>query len=466
MHFYYTMYTKLNEMISIGLCYFPKKLAIIPFKLLLYFFCMIFEQVICFIMKLLFYFLLLLYVPALSQSKIISEIEIQNTKRLDKNFLLNTIQTKLGSVLDSLKLNQDIIVLSRLNGVSKVDFTVLKLIENKYLLKLNFIEKEAIIPIVNFSKVDNLIAFTIGGYDYNFLGKNNVIGGFYRYNGFNSLGFQLSFPTLISTKIGLETNIQQLASKEPVFFSNQFANYKYVNTAIELLINIQIDHSKLIKFGNSYFNEKYDYLDGAIANEIPLNYSVNKNLLKFQFVYNKIKYEYYKLNGFKNDFHLEYIIPSKSNQNNNFSIVFNDFNFYKDFGKTNWANRLRLGIATNNDTPFAPFAVDNNINIRGVGFIIDRGTAMAVLNSELRQTLFEKKWFVVQGNAFIDAGSWRNPGGDFKGFLSQKNIRIYPGLGLRFIHKTIYNAVFRIDYGFGITPNASNGIVFGIGQYF
>jgi hypothetical protein len=36
----------------------------------------------------------------------------------------------------------------------------------------------------------------------------------------------------------------------------------------------------------------------------------------------------------------------------------------------------------------APFAVDNNINLRGVGNIIDRGTV--VLNSEYRHTLFEK----------------------------------------------------------------------------
>jgi hypothetical protein len=37
---------------------------------------------------------------------------------------------------------------------------------------------------------------------------------------------------------------------------------------------------------------------------------------------------------------------------------------------------------------------------------------------------------------------------------------------LRFIHKKIFNAIFRIDYGFGLTQGSSRGIVFGIGQYF
>jgi len=110
--------------------------------------------------------------------------------------------------------------------------------------------------------------------------------------------------------------------------------------------------------------------------------------------------------------------------------------------------------------------VDNNLNVRGVGNSIDRGTAAIVLNTEYRHTLYEKSWFILQGNTFVDAGSWRNPGGDFSDFGKIQNIRVYPGLGLRFIHKKIFNAIFRIDYGIGITQNATNGLVFGIGQYF
>ena len=112
------------------------------------------------------------------------------------------------------------------------------------------------------------------------------------------------------------------------------------------------------------------------------------------------------------------------------------------------------------------FSVDNNLNIRGVGNTIDRGTGAIVLNTEYRHTLYEKNWFALQGIVFIDGGSWRNPGGSFRDFTDSNNIRIYPGFGLRFIHKNIYNAIFRIDYGIGITEDATRGLVFGIGQYF
>ena len=45
----------------------------------------------------------------------------------------------------------------------------------------------------------------------------------------------------------------------------------------------------------------------------------------------------------------------------------NDFFFCKRIkSKGNWATRLKIGLATNTATPFAPFAIDNNQNIRGM----------------------------------------------------------------------------------------------------
>ncbi|MEX0290617.1 MAG: outer membrane protein assembly factor, partial [Flavobacteriaceae bacterium] len=105
-------------------------------------------------------------------------------------------------------------------------------------------------------------------------------------------------------------------------------------------------------------------------------------------------------------------------------------------------------------------------NRRGLGNPIDRGTGAIFFNTKYRHTWIDKNLFVLQSNVFIDGGSWRNPGGDFGDFSDEQNIRIYPGVGIRFIHKRIFNAIFRIDYGYGITKDPARGIVFGIGQYF
>ena len=68
----------------------------------------------------------------------------------------------------------------------------------------------------------------------------------------------------------------------------------------------------------------------------------------------------------------------------------------------NWANRLRIGLSTNNESPFAPFSLDNNINLRGVGNAVDRGTGGIVFNTEYRYTLIDKKNIALQSNGFID----------------------------------------------------------------
>ena len=189
-------------------------------------------------------------------------------------------------------------------------------------------------------------------------------------------------------------------------------------------------------------------------------------LIKGIYEYSDLKFNYQYISGFRSLLNLQYV-KSTNTILPDFAIGWNDFFYYKRVGKKgNWANRLRLGLSTNDDSPFAPFSVDNNLNIRGVGNIIDRGTGVAVLNTEYRYTVYEKNWFILQGNAFIDLGSWRNPGGEIGDFGEAQNFRVYPGLGLRFMHKKIYNAIFRIDYGVGITSQATKGLVFGIGQYF
>ena len=216
------------------------------------------------------------------------------------------------------------------------------------------------------------------------------------------------------------------------------------------------------------FTEDYEYQSGAISPNVPQELVIDKTLYKFIYDYNALDYYYEFVDGFRSLLNIQHVRAREENRNfPNFSIWWNDLFYYKRYGdKGNWANRLRIGFASNEDTPFAPFSVDNNINVRGVGNVIDRGTGVIVYNTEYRHQLYKKKDFIIQGNLFIDAGSWRNPGGDIGDFGDAENFRVYPGVGLRFIHRKFYNAIFRIDYGYGITKNATRGLVFGIGQYF
>ncbi len=413
-------------------------------------------------------FMLLLFLAnGYSQEKTIADVKVKGTKRINASFLKRYLLLKTGMDVDSTIMDADIKRLKQLPSVSHAYFQVFSTDDGRYTIYYHIEENFTFIPYANvYTSTNDEFAFRIGLQEFNFLGRNITLGGFYQYDVFNSYGIGLRAPYLFGNRFGLALNYHDITTQEPVFFEDNTADYKYNNNGYEVLGLYEINLKNGIELGGSLFTEDYQYLFGATSTDVPQDLKVKKHLLKFLYNYNNITYYYQYLSGFRSTLNFQYVGSSDTSLPE-FLIGFNDFAWFRRIGeKGNWASRLRIGLASNVDTPFAPFTVDNNLNIRGVGNAIDRGTGAIVLNTEYRHTLVDRDWFVFQGNVFVDGGSWRNPGGDLSDFGDNQNIRVYPGVGLRFIHKRIFNAIFRIDYGFGITKGASRGIVFGIGQYF
>lgn len=402
-----------------------------------------------------------------AQDNIVTDLKIQGNKKLNTSFLINISSIKAGVLLDSTVIEQDIIRLKRLPSVSHAYFQVFKSNDNEYNVFYNVVENFTLIPSLNFYTTnDDEFAYRLGLYEYNLLGRNIGFGAFYQNDIYDSYAINFRAPYLFSNTFGLAVNYQDLNTQEPVFFDNTTADYKYNNESFEVIGLCEINFKNRVELGFNYFMEDYAYKSGATSPNVPQELSVKKWLLKGVYEFNNLDYFYQYVSGFRTQFNFQYV-TSTSDMLPDFFIGWNDFYFFKRFGtRGNWANRVRIGLSKNDKTPFAPFSVDNNLNIRGVGNAIDRGTGAIVYNTEYRQTVYEKNWFVIQGNVFIDSGTWRNPGGSLKDFTNSQNIKVYAGLGLRFIHKKIYNAIFRIDYGNGLTRNSTKGLVFGIGQYF
>ncbi len=416
---------------------------------------------------LILFLLFLIMAPTYAQEVLVADVKVQGAKRTKASFIRSIAKVKPGAVLDSVAIQEDIDRLKRLPSISHAYFQVFESIDGTYNVFYNIEENFTLIPFASlYTSTNDEFAFRVGLQEFNLLGRNITLGGFYQRDVFNSVGVNIRAPYLFNSKIGLSLSYQDLTTQEPVFFDNTSAEYKYNNESFEVLGLYEFNFKNNIGIGVNFFTEDYQYISGATNPDVPQALKVDKYLYKLIYNYNNIKYYYQYLSGFKSTLNFQYV-NSTDARLPEFLIGFNDFTYYHRIGKRgNWASRLRLGLASNIDTPFAPFAVDNNLNIRGVGNTIDRGTAAIVLNTEYRHTLVDKDWFVLQSNLFIDGGTWRNPGGDFSDFGDDQNLRVYPGAGLRFIHKRIFNATFRIDYGFGITRDSAKGIVFGIGQYF
>ncbi|RDY59413.1 POTRA domain-containing protein [Flagellimonas nanhaiensis] len=398
----------------------------------------------------------------------VADVKVQGNNRTKTAFIKKIVRLKPGMELDSVLIEQDINRLKRLPSVSHAYFQVFSAMEEgEYNVFYGIEENHTLIPFANvYTSNNDEFAFRVGLQEFNFIGSNITLGAFYQRDVFNSYGFHLRAPYLFSNTIGLAVSYQNLRTQEPVFLEGGTADYRYTNKAFEVMGLFELNFKNRFELGINFFNEDYSYLFGETDVNVPQDLNVDKYLLKLIYNYDGIEYYYQYLSGFRSTLNLQYV-HSTSSMLPEFIIGFNDFTYFHRVGERgNWANRLRLGLSSNMDTPFAPFAVDNNLNIRGVGNTIDRGTAAIVLNTEYRHTLVDKDWFVLQTNFFVDGGTWRNPGGDFSDFGKSQNLRIYPGVGIRLIHKKIFNAIFRIDYGKGITGDSAQGIVFGIGQYF
>jgi len=402
-----------------------------------------------------------------AQDAVIYDIKVKGAKKTKVSFVKKILTSRNGEALDSLKLKNDIARLKRQPAISHAYYQVFHSHDNLYNVFIHVEENFTIIPFANvYTTNDDEFAYRVGLNEFNFLGHGINVGGFFQRDIYNSHAFNFRAPFLFSRKLGLAFSYQSLTTLEPVFFDNTTANYKYNNTSYELLGLYQFNFNHRLELGLNLFTEDYQYESGATNPNVPQELVVDKSLIKLIYDYNNLDYYFETVDGFRSLFNFQYV-TAMGDALPDFSIWWNDFFYYKRLGKRgNWANRLRIGFASNEDTPFAPFSVDNNINVRGVGNVIDRGTGVIVLNTEYRHVLYKKNNVTLQGNLFVDAGSWRNPGGDLGDFSDSENLRIYPGVGIRFIHKKIYNAVFRIDYGYGITKNGTQGFVFGIGQYF
>ncbi len=416
----------------------------------------------------LFLFVLLLCFSLNAQNKTVKEVVFLGAEKLKKSFLERVVSVEDNQELDSLTIQADIRFLTRLPAIANAAYKVIESTPNSYTVQYILEENFTIIPSFNvYTSNNEELAYRVGVSEYNFLGRNITIGGFYQKDVYDSYRLSFQVPYLFSNKLGLSFSYQDFTSLEPVFFSGGTVQYKYNNVSYEVLGMYEFDGKNRMRAGVNIFTEDYKYQpeEGDITPPV-LDLIEDKILYKIIYQYDNLSSSCQYVSGFQSVFNFQYVTSETNISSPNFLIGWNDFMFYNRLGsRGNFASRLRVGLATNNDSPFAPFALDNNVNIRGVGNVIDRGTGSIVLNTEYRHSFIDSGVFSLQGNVFVDSGSWRNPGGDFNDFIEEENIVVFSGLGLRFIHKKIVNAIFRIDYGVGLTED-THGLVFGIGQYF
>ncbi len=411
--------------------------------------------------------LFLLSSVVFAQQQQVEKITFKGIKKIDESLLRRLVKSKVNTAYDSLKVATDVERLNRLPAVANAKATTTDTGDGTLEITYDIVENFTIIPGIRVSEAnDGSFAFRLSAFEFNFLGQSQIVGGFYQRDVFNSYGVFWEAPFLFSNKLGLGVNYIKDVTFEPIYFNTATRNFKKDRTGAEIYGLYEIDFHNKAELGINVFKEQYDINDAAIDTTFPNNLEASKVAVRGEYETNFLDIDYQYVSGFRNLFEAQYITGGEGLLNDAF-IGRNTTEYFKKVGrKGNWASRLQLGFASFNESEFAPFTIDNQFNLRGAGNDVDRGTSFIFINTEYRHTLLEKGWFVLQGNAFVDAGSLRQPRERVSQLFNDSNFESFAGLGVRFIHKRIFNAVIRLDYGVNIGDTKTRGLVFGIGQYF
>ena len=401
--------------------------------------------------------------PLFLNGQQVSSISFKGLRKTKESYVRQFLSVKVGDRLDSVSLERDRKMLTNLEMFGRADFEV---IQNKtdFEVIFNCVELFTLLPIFSFGGIEENFWIQVGATEANLSGNGNKLTTYYQYYDRSSFATHLTFQCIKYSQWGANINFVKWSTLEPLFFDDAVVEYEYDNWTYGATAIRYFQYRDKLEFGGAFFTEDYTRVGEEVAGA-PGRVSKEKLLGKVLYSIDRVNYHFFYLDGIKNQLNLQTV--RSLDDDPTFYIVFNDFHYFRRIGnKGNFATRFRFGLSSNDDTPFAPFVLDSYLNIRGIGNRVDRGTGAIILNAEYRYSLIEREKVAIQGVLFSDTGSWRNPGGGFDDFSNSDNLVLFAGGGFRFIHKKIYNAILRVDYGFNLQEKQINGFVLGVGQYF
>lgn len=408
--------------------------------------------------------ILTIFCSFLIDAQTIKTINFEGLQKTKPPYLNQFLSFEVGDELDSAKLKETKQRLINLEMFADVSYEVEQSAKG-VTITFQMEELFTLLPIFNFGGIEENFWFQIGASEVNLSGRGNKLTSYYQYYDRSSFATHLTFDRIKQSPWGVNINLIKWSTLEPLFFNGNTVEYEYDNYTVGGDAIRHITFRDRIEFGLAYFMEDYQKFTEGSFEGAPEKVNKHKVLGKLRLIHNRVDYHFFYLNGWHNQLNLQTV--QSFDNDPAFYIIFNDLKrFIRINEHGNFASRLRLGLSSNEESPFAPFVLDSYVNIRGVGNRVDRGTGAIILNAEYRHSFIDQRKLAIQGVLFSDSGSWRTPGGDFSDFTDSNNFVLFAGGGFRLIHKKIFNAIFRVDYGINLQQPEVSGFVLGIGQYF
>lgn len=389
------------------------------------------------------------------------KVQFEGLKRTKASYLLKFMQWDKGVPTDSVGIANGVQRIRNTRFFNEVE-SRLEVQNGDTVVVFKCQEIITVLPIVEGGASEGNKWIRLGVEDENGLGKGIRTITFYQYNDRHSFLLKQFYP-LLYKKWGLGYVLKKWSIIEPLPTETGLQIYNYINSDIEISGHYAFDiNCNNLEFGIGYLNEVYEMPIGDMTKMQEVE-NFKRYLIKGNHHLNYLNHNTFYVNGWSNKLQ---VVGSYFFDKSLFGSFLNETMFFKTFkSKGNLALRGRVGISSNVNAYLAPFVMDNYYNIRGIGNRIERGTASLTLNAEYRQTVWENRSFALQMVGFTDAGTIRPSGKHLSAMISSQNIKVFSGLGSRFIYKKAFECDLRIDYGVGLIGGGS-GFVLGLGQYF
>ena len=401
-----------------------------------------------------------------AQAPTLQRISFANPGNNDTVYLRRFVSAAVGLPLNQAQVEQDLWTLRRLAGIQQAQAHIDSIGPDRVALVFELQAQKTLLPILGIGGIQDNFWWQLGGIQYNLNGRGQTLLGYYLNNDRRSSG-QLYYenPRLRGSPWGFAADVRTYASLEPLYFPER-VDYDYRNSGVGITGFYHPDFQHRALLGANYFIEEYTKQDPDADTPGPAARREKKLLLQAGFTQNKLRY-----NGIYRGGHTHTLLVQQvrtfGEAGDFWSAALTGIRFwYRPGSRQNIGLRYRAALATNRNSPFAPFVLDSQFNLRGVGNRVDRGTAQFVVNAEYRYTLFEQQRWALQAVAFLDAGTWRNPGADFEQVFDADQLRAFAGPGLRLLNKKVFQFILRVDYGIAIDGSDQRGPVLGVGQYF
>lgn len=398
-------------------------------------------------------------------AQVVETIEFEGATKTDTDYLRKLIDSKTGEPIDSVALAEDLQALKNLNLFFSVDHALVKNANGNYDLVFKIDEAVYLYPILSISGFQDQLKVQAGANQINFLGRAQSLGFQYQYYDRHSLALFYTAPRHANRKTGHEAAVAKYSTVEPLYFSDTVSSFNFDNYSVSLGGFYWLGRKLRLGLGGMYMWEKYEQIDDADIGLGVKEFAFNKYQIRFRSDYMGINQHFEFMDGVSFSFYSE-TIQTEDVPDASFFKSTTELKYFKQIGKKgNLGFRNRLGISTNNFSPFAPFVLDGFINVRGIGNRVARGTGELILNAEYRYTLLKKKYFIAQIAGFADYGALRDAGQDWT-TLFNGNTNVFLGGGIRLHSRFIYKTIFRVDYSVNPTNTSERGFTFGLGQFF